>query len=375
MESAETREQQLINSFLANYFDLNDQQEKTDVLDEEKAIINECLEYVGGRFKKMKYILGTALDFTLLAQIISKHDTSAKVFRSTLTREGIFNQYRLITERGESGANTLTVEYAGHQFGIRKIEEGVLALFRSMKRSNYPSAYVYNTGQWQKYQDLLELCFRPSETARLLLVNELIKYGLSELAVNSYYVRDVPRPHIFPRVITEYPRSVKGENGGLIYQAIAFGYVTADRPHLSILADKVRTGSSRQKRFGDIDGYNGLDLELSVEVKDFEINEENIPKELSSFVNEVAENQVLGIAFVRDVTDAAHEYLTASSVKVMTQDDLLGQVDLWDWQKQEKALQGVLHYIAHVEQDVNAVKRLLSFIQTIDPNHTALAFL
>ena len=137
----------------------------------------------------------------------------------------------------------------------------------------------------------------------------------------------------------------------------------------------MRTGSSRQKRFGDIDGYNGLDLELSVEVKDFEINEENIPKELSSFVNEVAENQVLGIAFVRDITAAAHEYLTASSVKVMTQDDLLAQVNLWDWQKQERALQGVLHYIAHVEQDVNAVRRLLSFIQLIDSNHTALAFL
>lgn len=375
MDSSEIREQQLISSFLANYFDLNGFEEDRDVSDEEKAIINECLEYVSARFKKMKYILGTALDFTLLAQIISKYDLSAKSFRDTLTRENIFSHYRLITERGESGANTLTVEFAGYQFGIRKIEEGVLALFRSMKRSNYPSAYVYNTGQWQKYQDLLELCFRLSESARLLLVNELIKYGLSELAVNSYYVRDVLRPHIFPRIITNYQRSVKGENGGLIYQAIAFGYVTADRPHLSILADKVRTGSSRQKRFGDIDGYNGLDLELSVEVKDFEINEGNIPKELGSFISEVIDNQILGIAFVKDVTAAAHDYLTASSVKVMTQDDLLGQVNLWDWQKQEKALQGVLHYIAHVEQDVNAVQRLLNFIKTIDPNHSALAFL
>ena len=210
MEIPETREQQLITSFLGSYFDLSRKQENADVLDEEKAIINECLEYVGARFKKMKYILGTALDFTLLAQSISKYDPAAKLFRDALTRESLFSQYRLITERGESGANTLTVEYAGHQFGIRKIEEGVLALFRGMKRSNYPSAYVYNTGQWQKYQDLLELCFRLSETARLLLVDELIKYGLSALAVNSYYVRDVPRPYIFPRVISEYPRSVKG---------------------------------------------------------------------------------------------------------------------------------------------------------------------
>lgn len=40
----------------------------------------------------------------------------------------------------------------------------------------------------------------------------------------------------------------------------------ADRPHLYLIVDKTRTGSAKQARIGDIDGYVGLDLEVTVEV-------------------------------------------------------------------------------------------------------------
>jgi len=50
-------------------------------------------------------------------------------------------------------------------------------------------------------------------------------------------------------------------------------------------------------------------------------------------------------------------------------------VSLWDWQKQNNAVQGMLHYIAHVEQDPKAVRRLLEFIKEVDPNHDTLTFL
>lgn len=373
MQPLETKEQAVISSFISDYF--GDFVQNPEVSTEENAIIIQCIEYVSLRFSKMKYILGTALDFTLLAQLLSKHNPDAKDFRGELTVDNIFETYELIKARGEAGANTLTVEYAGQKVGIRKIEEHVLALFRSLKRSDYPSAYVYNTGQWQKYQDLLELCFKLSETGRFIVVNELIKYGLAALSANTFYLRDAPRVHIFPQLIADFPRGVKGENGGLIYQAIAFGYITADRPHLSILADKVRTGSSRQKRFGDIDCYNGLDLELSIEVKDFKIESSNITKELGGFVDEIVGNQVVGVAFIKDASEEVIEHLTSNGIGVLTQDSLLAQVALWDWQKQEKALQGVLHYIAHIEQDVNAVKRLLAYIQGLDANHSSLAFL
>lgn len=362
-----------MNSFVESYF--GDFVPDQELSVEENAVIAQCTKYVSLRFSKMKYILGTALDFTLLSQLLSKYDADAKRFRNGLTIDTIFVSYQLIKVRGQAGANTLTVEYQGQKFGIRKIEENVLALFMNLKRSKYPSSYVYNTGQWQKYQDLLELCFKLSETGRFIVVNELIRFGLSTLSANTFYVRSASRIHIFPQLITNFPRGIKGENGGLIYQAIAFGYVMADRPYLSILADKVRTGSSRQKRFGDIDCYNGLDLELSVEVKDFKIEAFNVTKELGRFVDEITGNQVVGVAFIKDASEEVIDYLADNSVGVITQNDLLAQVSLWDWQKQEKALQGVLHYIAHIEQDVNAVKRLLAYIKDLDATHSSLAFL
>lgn len=182
--------------------------------------------------------------------------------------DGIFSRYQVSAGVGERKANTPTLSYKGKREGIRRIEESIVELFHSLNRSGYPSAYVYNTGQWQKYQDLLLACFQLSESARLLLCERLIAFGLVNLPKNSFYARETVRIRLFEEVVKDYERGVQGENGGLVFQAIAYGYIAADRPHLSIIADKVRTGSARQKRFGDIDCYCGLDLGTSIEVKD-----------------------------------------------------------------------------------------------------------
>jgi hypothetical protein len=63
----------------------------------------------------------------------------------------------------------------------------------------------------------------------------------------------------------------KGELTGTSLQGIAFGFLRADNPHLQIEIDKVRTGSKRLQRIGDVDGWEGARLAISAEAKQFEI--------------------------------------------------------------------------------------------------------
>ncbi|TDU18085.1 hypothetical protein C8E00_11413 [Chromohalobacter marismortui] len=366
------KEKSLSDSFIHEVFGYN---QNGDISFEELPIIDFCKNYIKERFTFMKYILGLGIDFSILAQRLSEYDVEMKSFTPVLSVEDIFSRYEMVESRGSRKSNTLTLSFSGKQYGIRKIEESVANLFHSMDRSDYPSAYVYNTGQWKKYTDLLNHVFMLSEPGKHALCKELIDFGIKNLPKNSFYVREVPRVRIFDKVINEYERGVKGENGGLVYQAIVYGFLTADRPHLSIIADKVRTGSSRQKRFGDIDCYSGLDLETSSEVKDFCISNANFDKELGEFCRNCEGNNINGIVFALDFEQSTLNKIREHGVKPISQLKLMELVSYWDWTKQEAALKGVLHYISHVEQNPSAVIRLLEFIKNHDANHESLDYL
>ena len=122
--------------------------------------------------------------------------------------------------------------------------------------------------------------------------------------------------------IDKYKRKAKGENAGLTLQAIAYGYAKADRPFLSISVDKVRSGSSRQRRFGDVDGYDGIDLGLSIEVKDKNIKAENVQKELGTFMKKVKANRIRGLALVAAIEDDLRGRLAESDVTAVTVDEM-----------------------------------------------------
>jgi hypothetical protein len=365
------KEKDLIGSFLYPAFS---QGVPENTSNDEIDIINQILKTVESQFKKKKYVLGQALNFTMIAQKLSNYDVEQKLFTAELTFDEIFERYGLVESRGDTTANTLTLKYSVQEEGIRKIEESVVNLFHSMDRSDYPSAYVYNTGQWKKFQDLMLLCFKLSESAKLKVCNDLIVFGMKTMPKNSFYIREIPRIRLFEGVIGNYQRGIAGENGGLVFQALAYGFLTADRPHLSIVADKVRTGSSRQKRFGDIDCYSGMDLELSVEVKDFEITIKNFNKELGDFCRNCKGNNIVGIAFVHSISDDAAELILENDVQIITQDIAMSLVAYWDWKKQDAALQGTLHYISHIEQNPSAVARLLAFINETDSSHDSLVY-
>jgi hypothetical protein len=336
------------------------------------AIIANIIDYVAERFVRMKYILGLAIDFTVLAQQVSSLDPS---FTPVANGDPgvVLAKYPPVAQRGERQANTLSLSVVGRTVGIRRIEERVADAFHAMERSKYPSAYVYNTGQWKKYTDLLGLCFALSGApARMLAVMRLFEFGLANLERNAFFGRSEPRARIFEEAVQAFPRDAEGENGGLTFQAMVFGFLRADHPHLEWIADKVRTGSARQRRFGDIDGYAGVNLELSAEVKDLDIDSGNKERQLGSFLQSIANRHATGMVFARTFSEDVRAELEGLGV-ILTDDAMLRWlIRRWDWVKQDIALQSMMHFLAHIEQNASAVRRLLSFIAARDEHHACL---
>ena len=372
-------EREAVHRFLYGYF--GEEFVAGDLTPQEQETIDEIVAYTNAHVvaaasgRRRRYVLGLALDFLLLAQQVCSVDPGRKRFSPTLTEGDLRTRYRFVKERGGDAANTLTLERGAFSAGIRPLEEAVLALFHRLKRPEYPVAYVYNTGQWHKYIDLLVLCFRLSESGRYVACLRLITYGLANMEKNETYGRLSVRVRLFPKIVDEYVRGVPGEKGGLVFQAIAYGYFKADRPHLSLVTDKTRGSSRRQYRIADVDGYKGLDLEFSAEVKDLVVTSDNVNEAFGDFIDLVAGYDAAAIAFVKEGSDEARSFLEESGVEVITQQRLLEIVGTWDWPKQDAAVQGVLHFLAHVEQSPPAYQRLLQFVKRHNPTYDALVYL
>jgi hypothetical protein len=155
--------------------------------------------------------------------------------------------------------------------------------------------------------------------------------------------------------------SQKGEPSGAVFQGIVFGFLRADNPHLQIEIDKVRTGSKRLQRVGDIDGWEGARLAISAEVKQFEFKASDIP-DLEAFAHETGRRGALGLVVALEFKDGARDKLEAMGVKALDADDLLRIVELWDPVKQRTATTSLVYYARHVEKNSSLGDRLDAFL-------------
>lgn len=352
----------LEEQFFGCYFDRSDRAGRQSA--DEEADIAWCYDYVGQRFRRMKYILGLAVDFLLLAQSIRKHDPALRAYDSTRTDASILAAYPRVTQRGDVGANTLTLTFNDETFGIRKLEELVRSYFYKQRRLGYPSAYVYNTGQWAKYRDLLGRCFRLSAYGRYALVLRLLSFGREHIEAQTFKVRAPKSIGEFECVLGQYPRAHADENAGLAFQAIAFGVASVLYGHLSISAASVRTGSARQNRFGDIDAYAGEQLVVSIEVKDIDLDSKNYETQIESFVAQVSTFGVRGLILCNECSAAieAQACSAAPTLLIVRHAAILQMVRLWDEPQQTRAIEAMLHYLANIEHNAKAADRLKMFL-------------
>lgn len=375
-DSRAEHEQEAIDSFLRKHFPESylDELESISVVEfsnglggDERSAVDNLVSEAERQFRTSKGTLGLAIDFVVLAEELAQQDEWTEGFDPDITVADILDRYDSMAK------SSLTLHRDDVREGIRSYHNDLIELFREdLNRTNFPSSPGHHTGEWERYDDMLEQAFRLSRDGRYVAVQKLFELGLDRLESNEYERRDPPFEEPFVTVLRDYERSAPNEQGGSAYQALCYGYVKAEWSHLSLRASKVRTGSSRQQRYGDIDGYHGPDLMISVEVKDRVIDASNVRAELGTMMKVAQNTTAVAIAICTEVSVDARQTLEKTGVRVLDDDDLDRRLQTWDYHKQNRALHGMLHFFANIEENPDAVQRLLRFISTVDPDNRAL---
>lgn len=362
-------ENETIERFLYRFFRDEYQHDKSDISSEEQKTIETLSERTAEEFDSSKGTLGLSLDFLIIAENLSQVDPWLSGFDPELIADDdVLNHYEQVTD-----IRTLTLKYEEEREGIRTVHEDIIDLFREdLQRTNFPSSAPHHTAKWDENKDLLELSFRLSRAGRYEAAQHLFDLGLERLDKRTVTHHDPPFPQPFLEILRNYERSSPDELGGLAYQALCYGYVRTEWSHLSLRASKVRVGSSRQNRHGDIDGYLGPDLIISVEVKDRYITESDVKSELGDMITLSEQSTAIPIAICQSVSEDAREEIESSGVKLLTDEKLEERLKIWDYHKQTRAVQGMVHFFSNVEEDPRGTQRLLHFLESVDPKNPAL---
>jgi hypothetical protein len=263
-------------------------------------------------------------------------------------------------------ANTLIVDLGqdGRTLSLRPFYNRIEAFFRSeKKRFDYPSCAPHATQAWADYRPWLDslVTFTPRQLDRLRA--RVVDYVLTTLKSQEFDPGSVESdPPLFQLMLKGFGLTAqKGEPTGAAYQGMVFGFLRADNPRLQVEIDKVRTGSKRLQRVGDIDCWEGARLAISAEVKQLTIRLDSTA-ELEGFANATGRRGALGLVVAIAFEDGAREEVETLGVKALDRSDLLRIVELWDPLKQRTAVQSMIYYVQHVEKNASLTQRVSTFL-------------
>ena len=265
-------------------------------------------------------------------------------------------------------ANTLVLARSGgsETLSLRPFYNRIERAFHAEhKRFDYPSCAPHATQAWTDYHDWLDALACLSASDLEVLRRDIVNFVLDTLPSHEFDPDSLEiEPPLFRNVIEDFDLTKqKGEITGAAYQGLVFGFLRADNPHLQVEIDKVRTGSRRRQRIGDIDAWEGSRLAISAEVKQFELPLEKVP-DLEKFANDANRRGAIGILFALDFAAGAREAVEALGLNALALDDMLGMVELWDPMKQRTAVASMVYYVEHVERNKALSDRLKAFLES-----------
>lgn len=266
---------------------------------------------------------------------------------------------------GGKRANTLIVALpGGGTLSLRPFYNAAERFFRAEhKRFDYPSCAPHATQAWADYTPWLDALAGFSADELAALRQRVADHVLETLRSQAFDPSAVRlEPPLFRRILESFDMAArKGEPTGAAFQGIVFGFLRADNPHLQVEIDKVRTGSKRLQRVGDIDGWDGARLAISAEVKQFDVKPADVP-DLEGFANETGRRGTLGLLVALGFRDDSRDRIESLGLKALDTDDLLRIVELWDPLKQRTAVASLIYYARHVEKNSSLAARIDQFL-------------
>lgn len=275
--------------------------------------------------------------------------------------------------RGGGDANTLIITVEGKARSIRPSYEAFVRWVRiDNKRLDYPKAAPHATQAWDRYTVWLESLLAMSDAEIQDLEQKVRLFVLSELPVHERVASEIRRePTRFSLFLEDFdmtPR--KNEPQGAVYQGTVFGYIRADAAHLQVETNRVKSGGKREKRVGDIDALNGDALVLSAEVKQYVVEDAEVP-DFEEFAIQISNQGALGLVVALDFAPGVREQLSDMGLEPVSKRDLRDRVRLWDALKQRVAVDALIYYLARLEQKKALIDRVEAFFGEIERKFAA----
>jgi hypothetical protein len=312
-----------------------------------------------GQPKARKYVGGLLPSF---CDFIVELDISGRRYSSL---DELFRDYPQITQ----GVSTLTVALPeGGQKTISPAYERYHRHYVTEKhRLDFPRSAPSATGKWSDYRHWLDDLVGMSKADLEWIAQASVAFVLDELKDQSFDPSSVKaEPPIFRWLLDEFDFNdrARGEPTGAAFQAMVFGYLRADSPHLQVEARKARAGSARTKGIGDIDAWEGDRLIISAEVKHFVVGEGDLP-EFTHFASAITARAALGMIIAEDFGNGVREKIEALGVHALSLKDLQRVVTLWDPVKQRAALNAFQWVVVHKEQNSGLIDRVHAFLVSV----------
>lgn len=311
-------------------------------------------------FARRKFTAGLLVAFIDFLDALDVDAAGVASFEAFL---GVFP--RQMTTSAGARANTLIVRKAdGRTLSLRPFYNAAERYYRAeQKRFDYPSAAPHATQAWGDYTAWLNALVTFDAAHRATLKGRVNQFVLDTLKSQEFDPSSIEvEPPLFRLLIEGFEMTArKGEPTGAPFQGMVFGFLRADNPHLQIEIDKVRTGSKRLQRIGDVDGWEGGRLAISAEVKQYELQATDIP-DLEGFANATGRRGALGIVAALGFGEGAREATEALGVIPLDTGDLLKIVELWDPVKQRTAVASFVYYAKHVEKNSSLSGRIDEFL-------------
>lgn len=262
--------------------------------------------------------------------------------------------------KGGKTVNTLNLPLPeGGWAHLRTAYNKVEAVAARLRRYDYPSSAPHATQDWVHRRDLIQMVFALSPNERRHLLDGA---WADLLALKRFERRSSARAKERPflQLLNHFPHVTKPPGG--VLQALTYAYMKSDAPNLSIETQKVGAGSKRKGAVGDVDGWTADDLDLTVEVKDKDLDEGNALGQLDGFLgNLVPWPDATAILVARSFTPAARKVVEAAGVMTLTRDEMFRNVELWDRRKQEEAVRAFTYYIVKVQMASSLIEAFDGF--------------
>lgn len=296
----------------------------------------EVLDDFRAAFRTRKFTGGLLVAFIDFLSELAVPDRNLGSLEAFFTRF----ERQMYTATGNL-ANTLIVDRGdGRRLSIRPFYNKVEHYFRAdRKRFDYPICAPHATQAWSDYTHWLDalITFRAEELAGLR--NRVCEFVLDQLESHEFDPSSVrAEPPLFRMMLEGFDLGRhKGERTGAAFQGIVFGFFRADDPFLQMEIERVRTGSKRLQRVGDIDGWEGARLAMSVEVKQYEPSLDHV-NDLAAFANETGRRAALGIVVALGFETDARQRIEGLGLRSVDMSDMRRIVALWHPLKQRAAI-------------------------------------